>query len=200
VKRTVIPILLCAMQSMAQNQAALTLVGPPTLRPGTTVAVNVMLSNPHPELAAIQWSAALPTGFTASAWTCTAGAASTMAAKDLYCNPASTTCLTVGVNANLYAAGVVAIYSLTVPSTAPPGPVAIPLSGLSGATLGGADAPLTSGVPYNPVVLASTDLNGDGKTDVQDLQIVIQRILAAGADITVRGAQLIANVIRGAVG
>ena len=179
--------------ALAAGQTTLTLVGPSTVRPGFTYAVNVMLSNPPPDLAALQWSAALPPGFQASAWTCVAGAATALAAKELYCNPASTTCLTVGINTNLYASGVVAIYSLAIPADAAPGPVAIPLSGLVGATLAGGNAPLTAGAPYSILVLDPTDLNGDGRTDVQDLQLIIQRILAVGSALTVRDAQIVAK-------
>jgi len=188
-KRLAILLLLCASLS-AQT---LTLVGPLTMRPGNTYGINVMLANPPADLAALQWSVALPAGYPASVWKCANGGASAAAAKDLYCNSAATTCLTVGINSNIYTAGVVAIYSLAVPAATTPGPIAIPLSGLVGATLAGDAASLTSGVLYNPVVLAPTDLNGDGKTDVQDLQIMIQRILEPGALATVQDAQIVAR-------
>ena len=79
----------------------LTLTGPATARPGTVIAVNVALASPPASLAALQWLVTLPAGYTATA---VAGAASVTAAKTLYCNLASTTCLTVGINNNVYAA------------------------------------------------------------------------------------------------
>lgn len=174
----------------------LTLAGPATVRPGETITVNVnaTLAAPPSSLAATQWSITVPAGYIASA---VAGAASTAAGKTLYCNDASTTCLTVGINTNVYAVGVVAVYTLTIPSSAAPGMVTIPLSGVVGATLAGDAAALTAGAAYSFTILAPTDLNGDGKTDVQDLQIIVQQILTAGATVTVRDAQIIA---RAAVG
>jgi hypothetical protein len=90
----------------------------------------------------------------------------------LYCNSTSVRCLTVGINTSLYAAGVVARYSIQVPVTATPGPVPIPLSGLVGATLEGLGSPLTPGSGYTLTVLRRSDLNGDGVVNVIDVQIV----------------------------
>jgi hypothetical protein len=185
-KRVAVISILSAVLAYEQT---LTLTGPATARPGTVVAASLALTSPPASLAALQWSVTLPAGYTATA---VAGAASVTAAKTLYCNPASTTCLTVGINNNVYAAGVAAVYSLTIPATAAPGPVSVPLSGLVGASLAGGNAPLTAGTAYSVLILAPTDLNGDGKTDVQDLQIMIQRILEPGATVTARDAQIVA--------
>jgi len=185
-KRVAVISILSAVLAYGQT---LTLTGPATARPGTVVAASLALTSPPASLAALQWSVTLPAGYTATA---VAGAASVTAAKTLYCNPASTTCLTVGINNNVYAAGVAAVYSLTIPATAAPGPVSVPLSGLVGASLAGGNAPLTAGTAYSVLILAPTDLNGDGKTDVQDLQIMIQRILEPGATVTARDAQIVA--------
>lgn len=152
----------------------LTLTGPATARPGTTIPVTLTLAAPPASLAATQWSVGLPAGYTATA---VAGAASTAAAKTLYCNSLSTLCLTVGVNTNLYADGVVATYQVTVPTNASPGQVSIPLTGIIGAALNGGSTGLGAGVPFAFAVLAATDLNGDGKTDALDLQLMIQEIL-----------------------
>ena len=91
----------------------LTLTGPATARQGQTIAVNLTLASPPASLVATQWTITLPQGYTATA---TAGAASITAAKDLYCNPTWDLCLTVGINANLYAAGgIVAVHQVTIP-------------------------------------------------------------------------------------
>lgn len=190
-KRIALGLLLCAVMLTAQT---LTLTGPATARLGSTITVNLTLADPPVSLAALQWSVGLPTGFTATA---VSGAASGTAAKTLYCNPPSTTCLTVGINNNVYAAGVIAAYSVTLPPALAPGPVTIPLSGLIGASLAGDNVPLTAGAAYSVLVLAPTDLNGDGKTDVQDLQIIIQQILTAGSTVTVRDAQIVAQAAVG---
>jgi hypothetical protein len=157
----------------------------------------VSLANPGADLAAMQWSLGLPTGYTVSK--ATAGAASTAAAKTLYCNAVWLNCLAVGINANLYAAGVVATHLVTVPAGATPGaavitmPGATPLIGVVGATLIGDAAPLTVGPAYTVAVLATTDLNGDGKTDILDLQLMIQEILT-GAVVNDQNGDGVGNV------
>jgi hypothetical protein len=176
----------------------LTLTGPATLRPGAIVPVVLTLANPPANLAALQWTLTLPCGTV----TAVAGAASNLAGKTLYCNASSTTCLTAGIGTNLYATGAVATYSWTVPAFAVPGRVAISLAGLVGATLAGDNAPLT-GAEYNTLILARTDLNGDGKTDILDLQIMIQEILGGPAVndqngdgvANVRDAQIVARAV-----
>jgi hypothetical protein len=189
--------------SLMFGQATLTLTGPATARIGSSITVNLTLANPPASLAAMQWDATLPAGVTATSVT---GGASNTAAKTLYCNATSTRCLTVGINANLYAAGVVATYSLTLPASAAPGSVSIPLGGLVGATLQGDAAALTAGPAYSFTVLARTDLNGDGKTDVLDLQLMIQEILSGSPPLNdqngdsvgnIRDAQLIARAALG---
>lgn len=117
---------LAAMAGVAQAQT-LTLVGPATARPGQTIAVNVALASPSADLAAMQWSIGLPANYTAAK--AAAGAASTAAGKSLYCNAAWTNCLVVGVNTSVYAAGVVATYSIAVPSTAVPDRLPSPCRG-----------------------------------------------------------------------
>lgn len=201
-------ILLLAFTLSGQT---LNLSGPATVRPGQTVTMNVSLAAPSVDLAAMQWSIALPSGYTATG--ATAGAASTAAGKALYCNTASTNCLTVGVNSSVYGAGVVVSYSIVVPAIAPPGtasvsmPGAAPLIGVLGATLAGGSSPLTVGTAWTFQVLAPTDLNGDGKTDLLDLQILIQQILnggpVAGNDqngdglINVRDAAILSRAVVG---
>ena len=165
--------LLFVFAALAWGQT-LTLSGPATARPGATIPVTLTLASPPGTLAATQWTVTLPSGYTATA---TAGAASAAAAKTLYCKSDSTLCLTVGVNTNVYAAGVIANYQLIVPANASPGQVSIPLTGVIGAALDGSSAGLSAGVPFAFAVLATTDLNGDGVTNVLDLQLMIQEIL-----------------------
>ena len=161
--------------SALASAQTLTLTGPAKARPGQTISVQVVLASPPADLAATQWDATLPAGYTAAA---VAGAATTAAAKTLYCNADSTRCLTVGINANLYAAGVVATYALKIPALAAPGPVTIPFCCAIGAQLSGNAAVLSAGVPYTFTVLRNADLNEDGAVDLLDLQMMIQEILA----------------------
>jgi hypothetical protein len=178
------------------GQTTLTLTGPATARPGDVISVNMTLVNVSQDLAALQWTAVPPSGYVTSV---VAGAASNAVAKTLYCGlPASNICLTVGINNTTYTQGVVAIYSLTVPATALPGTVAFPLSGTMGATLVGNASLVAPGTPYMFSVLAAvTDLNGDGRTDMADLQIAIQGILSGTGGHTLVEAQKIARVIAG---
>jgi len=193
--KTIIAVLFCSGLVFGQT---LTLTGPATARPGNTIAVDVVLASPPADLAGVQWSVGLPPGLTATA---TAGAASNTAAKTLYCKDDATLCLAVGINTNLYAAGVVATYSVVLPAVLTPGPVTIPLSGVIGATLEGKQAPLTAGAAYSFNVLSSMDLNGDGTVDVQDLQLMIQEILSGAlahdqngdGAADVRDAQIVAR-------
>jgi hypothetical protein len=205
--RFAIAVLLLAPALLGQ---ALNLSGPATARPGQTIAVDVLLASPSVDLAAMQWSIAPPPNYTIAK--AAAGAASTAAGKSLYCNAPATNCLVVGVNTNVYGAGVVATYQVTVPAAATPGPVSIsmpgaaPLIGVIGSTLTGGTAPLSVGAPYSFLVLAPTDLNGDGKTDIQDLLILIQEILGGGpvagnqngdGSSDVRDAQIVARAVPG---
>lgn len=152
----------------------LTLTGPATARPGSTIQLNLQLANTT-TIAALQWtSLTVPSGWVVRA---VAGAASVTAAKELYCDPPWKLCLAVGINANLYAPGVVAVYTVTIPPNAAPGPVTIPLSSLVAATLDGGSTPITAGTAYSVQVLHQSDLNGDGKTDILDLQLMILEIL-----------------------
>ena len=167
-------IALLALPLTAQ-QATLTMTGPATVRPGATINANLSLSSPGSNLAGLQWSVSLPVGYTATA---SAGAASTAAGKTLYCNPAASLCLTVGVNQSLYAAGVVATYQIAIPSSAPAGSVTIPLSGLVAASLDAQNIPITAGPTYSVTVLSRFDLNGDGAVNIQDLIYWLQRRFA----------------------
>lgn len=210
--RLAIAALLLASSLAGQT---LNLSGPPTARPGQTIAVEVSLANPQANplagLAAMQWSLALPPNYTIAK--AAAGPASTAAGKALYCNTTWLNCLTVGIDTNLYGAGVVATYQIVVPIAAAPGPASIsmpgaaPLIGVIGSTLAGGTAPLGIGTPYSFTILSPTDLNGDGTTDIRDLEILIRQILdnapVAANDqngdgaVDVKDAQIVARAAPG---
>jgi hypothetical protein len=166
-----LPALLAALPASGQT---LTLTGPAAARPGQTIAVNLSLAGAA-GIAAWQADFGLPAG---AAMSVAAGPASVAAEKTLYCRTDASRCLAVGINTLIYSGGVVAVCQVTIPQGATPGPLPIALSGLAGATLAGDNAPLTAGAAYNLLILARTDLNGDGKTDILDLQIMIQEILS----------------------
>jgi len=172
----------------------LMLTGPANARPGETVTVAVAIASPGANLAALQWDVGLPSGFTATAL---GGAASVAASKTLVCNGTATRCLTYGVNIKVYGPGLVATYEVVIPTDQPAGVVAFPLSGLVGARLDGSSASVVAGAAYSLTILANTDLNGDGVTDVEDIQILIPIILgpiAANCPVP-QNTDLVCNVL-----
>jgi hypothetical protein len=138
-------ICIIALATLAASGQTLTLAGPQTAQPGTIVLVDLVLSKPPANLAAIQWTIDMPSELTASA---IAGQASDSAAKSLYCKPDTTQCVAIGTTANLYAAGVVAEYSIFVPVTMKPGKIKIFLIGVAGVTFQGDLTPLGGGREY----------------------------------------------------
>lgn len=161
--------------AQSQAQTTITLTGPASARPGTTVTIETTLSTTA-QPSGLQWSLALP-----STWTPTpaAGPAATAAQKDLYCSvdPVDLLCLLVGLNANPIGSGVVARYTVTLPPATPRGPTPIPLAGLLAADSLGTPIPVTPGPPYSLLILARHDLNGDGVTNQQDLLLMLDQIL-----------------------
>ena len=82
---------------------------------------------------------------------------------------------------NTIANGPLAQYVVAVPANATIGAAQIPLSNLLSGTADGIFIPTTSGPTYSVTVLALTDLNGDGKTDILDLQLLIPQIVGTSA-------------------
>ena len=176
--KPLLTLLFVALAAFGQT-ATLTLTGPATVRPGQqiTLSLGEVATGGNP--AGVQWAITLPgSGWTASA---TAGAATTAVSKTLFCNSVGTFCLIVGLNPNTIANGPVAQYVVSVPANATTGTAQIPLSNLLSGNADGIFIPATSGPTYSVTVLALTDLNGDGKTDILDLQLLIPQIVGTSA-------------------
>lgn len=137
-----------------------------SVRPGQEVDVVISVSSGASS--GLQWSLSLPANYVLK------GSASTAPEKTLSCHLEK--CVLVGLNKTAIAAGVVATQKVAVPASAAPGVVEIPMSEVYAVDLNG--MPLTiTGQMLSLRVLASHDLNGDGRTDAVDLLIVTNQIL-----------------------
>jgi hypothetical protein len=130
-----------AFLCVAASAQTLTLTGPATARQGTTVTVSMRLSGSSSTgPAGLQWSGALPSGFTSSAPTVTA------ASKSLQCGVDK--CLLFGMNQTSIANGAVVTFRLTVPAQAPTGYAQLSLSNLVGASRTGSTMSVARGSTY----------------------------------------------------
>ena len=171
-------ILIPFLALAASAQTSLTVSGPATARPGT--AVNLSLTLSGNTSVALSWTLKPPTGYTEVG---AIGAAGTAANKTLYCTTDATLCLLVGatpaaLNNTAIAPGVIATYAVQVPGSAAAGSASFPLSGLMAVDAAGSSVSITSGPGFSLTVLAKSDINGDGKTDAADVQLMIQQTLA----------------------
>jgi hypothetical protein len=171
-------ILLIAASAFAQASTTLTLTGPATVRPGSTVQLLLSANGATDTGAAgFQWTINFPSGYTATA---TPGAAATAAGKTiLACTADNSLCLLLGMNTTAIPGGAIANYAVKVPLSAAPSPAPFSLSGLIAVNPTGDVIPTAAGTPYAPIVLMKQDLNGDGKVDSTDLQIMIDQVIAS---------------------
>src|SRR5262249_34331601 len=156
-----IPLL--AQNVTAQNQ--LTISGPATARPGDTILISIAITSN--EAAGGQWSLDHPAGVVLTPVT-----ESAPASKTLSCSADGATCLVWGMNSSSIAPGTVAQIAAAVTST---GPAVFTLSGVIAGTPDGAAIPVAAGPQLVVNILAPEDLNGDGKIDIQDAQIVVDQ-------------------------
>lgn len=166
-------LLLISLSAALAAQTTLTLSGPATARPGQSIDLVLSLAAPGPRPAGLQWTLELPAGATAAAQ---AGAAAVAAEKTLYCSEQATLCLLVALNQTTMAPGEVGKYTVTVPSTAAKGLYQIPLSGVMAASAQAVAQPIASGPVYEIRVLARSDINGDGVTNMADLQLILDQV------------------------
>ncbi len=155
------------------QQITFTLTGPASARPGGTVSLPLVVSGTS--AAGLQWSVTMPAGgYTISA---TPGTSTTAASKRMQCAAPPFTCLVYGIDANLVAPGQIAVHTVGIPASAPKGAIQFPLAGTIAASLPGVEIPSASGAAYSLTILSKFDLNGDGATDLNDLQIVVDQAL-----------------------
>jgi hypothetical protein len=171
---------LLALPLMAQNVTLTPSVGvvlsSATVKPGGTVTVSVIYTDisPSVNVAGLQWTLSLPSGQMAPP---TVGTVATAASKTLNCNGFK--CLVVGVNANVIGSGTVAQAVITAPTT--PGPYIVAAINVVGANLSANAVTLTTLPGATFTVTTPTDVNGDGKVDITDLQLDISQILGLTA-------------------
>jgi len=167
--------ILTLLSALAQAQT-ITLTGPPSVRIGETVTVDVSSSTPG--VAAYQWALSLPVNWTVVS---KAGAVST---KQLYCNPAGLLCLLVGAappNLDIIPAGKLASITLRVPAGTALGAAAIGLTGTFAASPNATNIPVT-GVGMTVTVLnPKYDISGDGVVTSADVSTIAQMVADGGS-------------------
>lgn len=117
-------------------------------------------------------------------WSAVPGVTATAAGKQFTCAVPDATsqdfrCILAGMNANTIQDGVVATISLQIPANAPDGQVSIIASNALGATGDGSAVALGANTLSFTLAspLSRCDLNSDGVTNVQDVQLIIAQIL-----------------------
>lgn len=168
---------MACLMPLAIAQTTLTLTGPTTVRPGQTIELELATGG-SPEPAGLQWTLTLPAGFTAQA---AAGSAAQAGEKTLYCSEDVSLCLVVGLNPNTIPNGKLARYAVTVAPDTAKGQYALHLSGLVAGSAKAILAPVNSGSLYEIRVLARSDLNGDGATNMLDLNLMLDQVLGRAA-------------------
>ena len=185
---TVLPLLTATAQSTVTLSAPVL-----NVRPGQTAALNVAFSTSN--AAAMQWTAVMPAGWTATA---IPGSRAVAAGKQVACNPSNGVCLVYGMNATAMQAGEVAVYTVTVPATAAAGNYPIQIASPVAVGVTGAVIPTTAGPLVTLRVLSRNDLNSDGAVDVADVSLAVDQargITACGsADINGSGGCDIVDV------
>lgn len=166
-------ILLVVLAGLLPAQSTLTVTGPATTRPGQDVELLLTLEAPAAQPAGVQWSLDLPPNVQAVV---VPGDSAVAAEKTLHCTVAGTMCLLVGLNVTTLAPGVLAKYTLAVPLDAAKGVHQIPLSGLVAGSAAAIVQPIVSGPVYAIRLLARSDLNGDGVTNMVDLQLMLDQV------------------------
>ncbi len=157
----------------ALAQTTITLSGPVSVRPGQSVEIVTTLSTTALP-AGLQWSMSVPAPL--SVTSAMTGTSSVAAEKTLYQSDDGITHILVGMNINSIAPGPVAKHTISVPASASKGSYSIQLSGLVAGDANGDEIVLTTGTNYSLLVLAKTDLNGDGTTNVSDLGIMLNQV------------------------
>jgi hypothetical protein len=158
------PVLLSA-------QVTMTLTGPATAKAGSSVTVTLSASGtPDTGAAGLQWKVNYP----ASSYTATnvVGAQAVAASKGLVCTSDKSLCLLYGLNATVLANGEMAVYTLSIPANAPPGPVTVGLTGLVAASPTGVSIPVTAGAAYVLTIGDKRDIDGSGTVDNADVLLM----------------------------
>lgn len=168
----------------------ITATGPATALPGGIVIATLTIAGPTPTdsgSVATQWTLTYPSNIPA---TSVVGAPSS--GKTITCSTDFSTCLLSALDIAPMPNGALAQYTFKIPSNQPPGPVTFPLVGLIAVGVIGAapnvDAislPVVSGAVYTVLIQQLIqDLNGDGKVDLTDVQLMTSEAINSITDPT----------------
>lgn len=164
-----------------QSAPILSVSGPTTAQPGSTVTLSISLSGSSgSNIAGIQTNVGLPAGVTGS--TETIGAASTAASKTVSCNTPSSSgqliCIISGQNQNVFSDGVIASLSAKLPST--PGSYTFTLTPIF-ASLAGVGVSTNAPSPFVVVVPSPCSVTGQATTSSSDVTTIINSVEAGTA-------------------
>lgn len=179
-------LLCCVAAASAQPQLTLAIQNQGPVRAGNTLQLQATLTGSSAATMAayqVNLRATVP-----GTWSIAPGAVATAAGKTFTCVPPDATspdyrCILAGMNANTIADGVVATISLAIPASASDGQASIIPSNALGAT-GAGDAVALAVNALNFTLaspLSPCDLNSDGLTNVQDVQLVTNQIFGLAA-------------------
>lgn len=166
-KKLFLPALVC-WPLLAQS-ATLGLSCSSTVRAGSSLTCSIALSGGALP-AGLQWT--LGTSAPVGVVLVTPAVATTASQKSVACN-AVNTCLVTGINANQIADGVLAILNIPIPAASSGQQMNLSLSGAIAVSLAGTAVTVSVNPPVSVSMFSGCDLNRDGKSDVVDVQIVI---------------------------
>ncbi len=175
--KTLFAAALFASCLLSAQTTTVTLTGPATVTAGNTFNATLSITGSASQgIVDLQWSIALPAGFSLGA---PAMSSSEPSGDSVLCGTVA--CLIWG-SLTAVADGTLATVPITVGAGAAPGVQSLPVSGLFAATSQGFNVNgLTPGATYSIKVLSPCDLNGDGAINVSDVQSVVNAIVNAGA-------------------
>ena len=180
-KLTILTLLFSSLL-FGQAQLSINQNLPVSVYPGQTTLLNVNLTGSAGlNIAGIQWNHLLVPNATVSI---APGAASSSANKGVFCNTPQSMCLVTGltgpigaqqVSNNAYGDGVIATINMTVPANTPAGVQQLSVVGALAAAQQGWFVAIADAPAFQLTVLSLCDLNGDGKTDANDVTIIVNQ-------------------------
>lgn len=179
-KRLFLPL---AFLGTISAQSTLTLAGPPSARPGTSISVSLTHNlGPATPPVGFQWNLAAPAGWNPVTGL---GLSATAAQKTIACSPDGKICMVYGANnITTIAPGQLATISIAIPSSQAAGSVQLALSNIIAGGPTGNTITTAPALPISIVILAKEDLNGDGAINVADITVIINQSLVTGGTCT----------------
>ena len=167
--------LLFLFAGICSAQNTLTLVGPPTIRRGTSAEISINLTSVSAQISGLQWTVAPPAGVTVSSSIIDPVIGVTIN-KVLACSVNNLLCLIYGINTNVIPSGPVAKITVNVAQSAGLGSKTIDLTGLLGVNSSGGTISVLTGPVYSVNILPSLeDINGDGSINATDVSLMVDQ-------------------------